>query len=113
MTQSCCGGSCNRLVRRLQASGHVVGMTGDGVNDAPALREAEVGIAVASATDVAKSAAGVVLTRDGLAGIVSLIEESRRIHQRSLTYALNVSVSVLFIDAGRDVVFRRLKLRDT
>jgi len=80
------------LVRRLQASGHVVGMTGDGVNDAPALREAEVGIAVASATDVAKSAAGVVLTRDGLAGIVSLIEESRRIHQRSLTYALNVSV---------------------
>ncbi|MFF9481857.1 HAD-IC family P-type ATPase [Streptomyces sp. NPDC014733] len=82
----------HHLVQRLQAAGHTVGMTGDGVNDAPALRQAEVGIAVAGATDVAKSAAGAVLTRQGLDGIVDLVRESRRIHQRLLTYALNVSV---------------------
>jgi H+-transporting ATPase len=85
----------HQLVRRLQDAGHTVGMTGDGVNDAPALRQAEVGIAVEGATDVAKAAAGAVLTRGGLTDIVALVEESRRIHQRSLTYALNVSVKKL------------------
>ena len=85
----------HHLVRRLQAAGHVVGMTGDGVNDAPALRQADVGMALAGATDVAKSAAGVVLTREGLSDIVGLVEESRRIRQRSLTYALNVSIKKL------------------
>jgi H+-transporting ATPase len=80
------------LVTRLQRAGHVVGMTGDGVNDAPALRQAEEGVAVEGATDVATAAAGAVLTRGGLADLVDLVEESRRIHQRSLTYALNVSV---------------------
>ena len=84
-----------QLVRRLQEAGHTVGMTGDGVNDAPALRQADVGIAVAGATDVAKSAAGIVLTRQGLTDIIGLVEESRRIHQRSLTYALNVSAKKL------------------
>ncbi len=82
----------HQLVLRLQQAGHTVGMTGDGVNDAPALRQAEVGIAVEGAADVAKAAAGAVLTRGGLADVVALVEESRRIHQRSLTYALNVSV---------------------
>jgi hypothetical protein len=58
------------LVQALQRAGHVVGMTGDGVNDAPALRQADVGIAVANASDVAKAAASLVLTRPGLREIV-------------------------------------------
>ena len=77
------------LVRSLQERGHTVGMTGDGVNDAPALKQAEVGIAVESATDVAKAAASIVLTSAGLAGIATLIATSRRIYQRMLTYTLN------------------------
>jgi H+-transporting ATPase len=80
------------LVKRLQDGGSVVGMTGDGVNDAPALRQAEVGIAVSAATDVAKAAASLVLTDEGLAGIVSAVETSRQIYQRMLTYALNASI---------------------
>lgn len=62
-----------KLVEALQGHGHVVGMCGDGTNDAPALRQAQIGIAVASATDVAKAAAGMVLTEPGLAGIVSAV----------------------------------------
>ena len=92
------------LVRALQHAGHVVGMTGDGVNDAPALKQAEVGIAVASATDVAKAAASVVLTNAGLAEVVAAVETSRRIYQRMLTYTLNKIVKTLeiavFLSAG-------------
>jgi len=73
----------------LQAAGHVAGMTGDGVNDAPALRQAEVGIAVSTATDVAKGAASVVLTEPGLTNIVALVEQGRTIYQRILTYIIN------------------------
>jgi H+-transporting ATPase len=86
-----------RLVQALQRAGHVVGMTGDGVNDAPALRQAEVGIAVAQATDVAKASASLVLTAPGLVDIVSAVETSRRIHQRMLTYTLNKIVKTLEI----------------
>ena len=76
------------IVRAFQASGHTVGMCGDGANDAPALRQAQMGIAVSSATDVAKSAAGIVLTEPGLAGIVNAIREGRIAFQRILTYTL-------------------------
>ncbi len=78
-----------QVVRGLQAAGHVVGMTGDGVNDAPALRQAEVGIAVSGATDVAKGAASVVLTHEGLACIVDLVKNGRAIYQRVLTWIVN------------------------
>lgn len=84
-----------QLVSRLQKTGLVVGMTGDGVNDAPALRKADVGIAVSSATDVAKAAAGMVLTDPGLENIVSGVQVSRRIHERMLTYTLNKIMKTL------------------
>ncbi|HYM91997.1 MAG TPA: HAD-IC family P-type ATPase, partial [bacterium] len=86
-----------RLVQALQRTGHIIGMTGDGVNDAPALRQAEVGIAVAQATDVAKSAASLVLTSPGLVDVVAAVETSRRIHQRMLTYTLNKIVKTFEI----------------
>ncbi|MBI3849103.1 MAG: plasma-membrane proton-efflux P-type ATPase [Verrucomicrobia bacterium] len=79
-----------RLVRAFQRTGAVVGMSGDGVNDAPALRQAEVGVAVARATDVAKAAAAIVLTRPGLGDIVPAIQTSRRVFQRVMTYTLNM-----------------------
>ena len=77
------------LVTAFQKAGHVVGMCGDGANDAPALRQAQIGIAVFTATDVAKSAAGMVLTEPGLGGIVAAIEEGRRTFQRIQSYTLN------------------------
>jgi H+-transporting ATPase len=93
-----------RLVRAFQKSGHTVGMCGDGANDAPALRQAQIGIAVSSATDVAKSAAGIVLTKPGLAGIVASVREGRITFQPILTYALRSIVQksrqVLFLGFG-------------
>lgn len=76
------------IVKAFQRGGHTVGMCGDGANDAPALRQAQMGIAVSTATDVAKSAAGIVLTQPGLAGIVNAVREGRITFQRILTYTL-------------------------
>jgi len=92
------------LVKAFQKSGHTVGMCGDGANDAPALRQAQMGIAVSTATDVAKSAAGIVLTKAGLVGIVAAVREGRVTFQRILTYTLNSVikkiVQVLFLAVG-------------
>jgi H+-transporting ATPase len=101
------------VVQHLQAAGHVTGMTGDGVNDSPALRQAEVGIAVSSATDVAKGAASVVLTEPGLTNIVTLIKQGRSIYQRVLTWIINkisrtilkaAFVSITYVVTGKFVV---------
>jgi H+-transporting ATPase len=78
----------HRIVETLQGLGHIVGMTGDGVNDAPALKRADAGIAVSNATDAARAAADIVLLTPGLSVIVEAIRESRRIFQRMNTYAV-------------------------
>lgn len=89
------------IVHFLQEEGHMVGMTGDGVNDAPALKQAELGTAVSAATDVAKASASIVLTKPGLSEIIDTVRVSRRTYQRMLTWVINkitkvVEVVVLF-----------------
>jgi len=89
------------IVARFQAKGRIVAMTGDGVNDAPALKKADVGFAVSTATDAARAASDIVLTQPGLGVIIGAIEESRRIFERMLSYATfriaETSRMVLFI----------------
>ncbi|MGA8857849.1 MAG: plasma-membrane proton-efflux P-type ATPase, partial [Candidatus Bathyarchaeia archaeon] len=96
------------IVELLQHKGHIVGMTGDGVNDAPALKEADCGIAVAGATDAAKSAADIVLTRPGLSVIIDAIKESRKIFQRMDNYSIYriaETIRVLFFITLSIIVF--------
>jgi H+-transporting ATPase len=93
-----------QLVKRFQAAGHVVGMTGDGVNDAPALKQAEVGIAVSNSTDVARAAASAVITDPGLTNILAAVKIGRQIYQRMLTYTYNKIIKTfqiaLFLSLG-------------
>ena len=93
-----------KLVKAFQKAGNLVGMCGDGANDAPALRQAQMGIAVSTATDVAKSAAGIVLTTPGLIGVVAAVKEGRITFQRILTYTLNSVtnkiVKIFFLAVG-------------
>ena len=76
------------IVKILQEKKHIVGMTGDGVNDAPALKKADIGIAVADATDAARSASDIVLTEPGLSVIISAVLTSRAIFQRMKNYTV-------------------------
>jgi len=84
-----------QVVKLLQTNGHLVGMTGDGVNDSPALKQAEVGIAVNNATDVAKASSSIVLTEPGIRVILEAIKTSREIYQRMLTWVINKVTKVI------------------
>lgn len=86
-----------KIVKLLQESGHMVGMTGDGVNDAPTLKQAELGAAVSSATDVARASASIVLTKPGISEIVDAIKISRETYQRVLTWVMNKITKVIEI----------------
>ena len=102
------------IVKGLQKGGHIVGMTGDGVNDAPALKQAEVGIAVTNATDrELKRSASVVLSESGLEGIKRLVKAGRAVYQRILTWITNkvvktfqvvVFVIIVYIWSGQYIV---------
>jgi H+-transporting ATPase len=97
------------IVELLQNKGHIVGMTGDGVNDSPALKKANVGIAVAGATDAAKSAASIVLTQPGISVIIDSIKQSRKIFQRMNNYSIyriTETIRVLFFITLSIIIFQ-------
>ena len=97
-----------KIVEVLQRAGHIVGMTGDGVNDAPALKQADIGIAVSGATDAARAAADLVLTAPGLSVITTAIEEARRIFERMTSYAIyriSETVRVLLFMTASILIF--------
>lgn len=83
------------IVKLLQESGHAVGMTGDGVNDSPALKQAELGTAVSEAVDIAKASASIVLTQPGLSEIIDAVKISRKTYQRMLTWVINKITKVV------------------
>jgi H+-transporting ATPase len=96
------------IVRALQSRGHIVGMTGDGVNDAPALKQADTGIAVSGATDAARAAAALVLTAPGLSVIVKAIEQARTIFERMNSYAIyriTETIRIMFFVTAAMIVF--------
>ena len=96
------------IVKALQSRGHIVGMTGDGVNDAPALKQSDAGIAVAGATDAARAAADLVLTAPGLSVVVAAIEQARIIFERMNSYAIyrvTETIRIVFFVVAAMVVF--------
>ena len=97
-----------QIVEALQARGHIVGMTGDGVNDAPALKQADTGVAVSGATDAARAAADLVLTAPGLAVIVKAVETARQIFERMNSYAIyriTETIRIMFFVVLAMIVF--------
>ncbi|MGE5288881.1 MAG: plasma-membrane proton-efflux P-type ATPase [Micromonosporaceae bacterium] len=96
------------IVKALQSRGHIVGMTGDGVNDAPALKQADAGVAVAGATDAARAAADLVLTAPGLSVVVAAIEQARIIFERMNSYAIyrvTETIRIVFFVVAAMVVY--------
>jgi H+-transporting ATPase len=94
------------IVKKLQERKHICGMTGDGVNDAPALKRADIGIAVVDATDAARSASDIVLTEPGLSVIISAVLTSRAIFQRMKNYTVSfVAYIIQSFDFTRSLLF--------